>query len=114
MLTLGCNPGSTGTYNFTGGYLSGNVIVGESGTGTFLQSGGTQCILRVTLTPLQVGGNYFGTRCGSGTYVLSDTGMLSCTGGEMVGVGGGSGTFTQSGGTNNILVFTYRWFLPMK
>ncbi|HEY9073278.1 MAG TPA: hypothetical protein VIN67_04010, partial [Desulfobaccales bacterium] len=43
VLYLGYNPGSSGTYNLSGGSLSGTIsqIIGYQGTGVFNQSGGT-------------------------------------------------------------------------
>jgi autotransporter-associated beta strand protein len=88
---VGYNSGSSGTYNLSGtGQFSSNSdeYVGCSGSGTFLQSGGTN----------STGNLYIGrTSGGSGTYSLSETGRLSvanlCVGGS------GTGTFNQFGGT---------------
>jgi len=42
MLFLGYKSGSSGTYNLSGGSLSINsAIIGNGGTGTFIQTGGT-------------------------------------------------------------------------
>ena len=43
---------------------------------------------------------------GSGKYILSGTGSLSCLD-ETVGVANGSGLFTQSGGTNTVALVMY-------
>ena len=66
--------------------------VGNSGSGTFLQSGGTN----------RVNGNlYLGYNSTSnGIYQLSGAGSLTA-GSEYVGYSG-AGTFTQSAGTNTI------------
>ena len=74
--------------------------VGYSGTGTFIQCGGTNNLagygsLFLGYTPL-----YLGYNSGSnGTYTLSSGSLY--VNGEMVGYSG-TGTFTQSGGTNNL------------
>ena len=78
----------SGTYNLSGGYLSGGLDVGMNGSGVFNQSGGT-CYAYVC-----VAFDY-----GSGTYNLSG-GSLSVLSGEQVGLCG-SGTFNQTGGTNS-------------
>ncbi|MEO1783451.1 hypothetical protein V4762_00075 [Thermodesulfobium sp. 4217-1] len=113
--------GGTGTYNLSGGTLTANgywasgstvFAPGEAigvggGTGTFTQTGGTNTVVG----GLGVGINYSGT--GTGTYNLSG-GTLSATGngisgsadfmpGELIGDGGGTGTFTQTGGTNTVV-----------
>ena len=97
-LCLGCNPSGSGTYNLTGGSLSlspggQGLCVGNSGTGTFMQSGGTN-----TLDT----GLYLGlSRGGSGTYNLTGGSLSLPGGGQSLCVGySGAGTFTQSGGTN--------------
>jgi len=99
-LGLGEQSGSTGMYLLGGtGSLSvtaGNELVGVSGTGIFNQSGGSNTV---------VGGLDLGYQTGgSGAYTLSGTGALSVTAaagaaGETIGYNG-SGTFTQTGGTN--------------
>ena len=98
-LYLGYNAGSSGTYNLSGNGLltvSNNAFVGYSGTGSFTQSGGTN---NVSITGYS--GLYLGYYAGSsGTYNLSGSGLLSAQG-ENVGLLG-TGSFTQSGGTNNI------------
>ena len=101
-LTLGNTAGS-GAVAMTGGIFSpGCEYVGETGTGTFTQSGGTNN---------DAGPLYIGDQPGSnGTYVLSGNSLLSVPfwtgwGGETVGYSG-VGTFIQSGGTNSIEQFT--------
>ncbi|MGD0461441.1 MAG: PEP-CTERM sorting domain-containing protein [Tepidisphaeraceae bacterium] len=101
-LSIGTSSGTTGTYSLSGtGLLSvaGIEFVGNNGTGTFNQTGGTN-----TLTSsgdvLQVAG----TTGSTGTYNLSGTGLLSSNGSEDVGDGYSNGnvngTFNQTGGTN--------------
>ena len=83
----------------TGGSLSAGIgYVGYSGTGTFTQSGGTN-----NLGSFGTSGLYLGYNAGSsGSYNLSGSGVLSAYD-EYVGYSG-TGTFTQSGGTNNVTV----------
>ena len=85
----------------SGGQLStGYQIVGYSGTGTFVQSGGTNTFSGETATPSYL---YIGYNSGSnGTYNLSG-GQLSVSSyaDEYVGYSG-AGTFTQSGGTHTL------------
>ena len=95
-LTLGYNPGSSGTYGLGGGGLLSafTEIVGNSGTGTFTQSGGTNSVSAEFAL-------YLAYNSGSnGTYGLSGNGLLSANT-EIVG-NSGTGAFTQSGGTNSI------------
>ncbi|MGP8050774.1 MAG: autotransporter domain-containing protein [Desulfobaccales bacterium] len=98
ILILGDSPGASGTYNLSGtGSLSvtgaGGETIGNSGTGTFTQTGGTNTVAQ-TLT--------LGDQSGaSGSYTLSNTGSLSVSGDEFIG-SAGSGTFTQTGGTNAV------------
>jgi len=67
--------------------------VSVSGTGTFIQTGGTNSVTNdLTL------GNYSG---GNGTYNLSGTGSLTAGGDEVLGRQG-TGTFTQTGGINSV------------
>jgi autotransporter-associated beta strand protein len=99
-LYLGYNTWASGTYNLTAGALNismGREYVGYSGSGTLTQTGGTN-----TVTPDNLGdGLYLGFNSGSaGTYVLSGSGQLSAQN-EYVGYSG-VGTFSQSGGFNNI------------
>ncbi len=89
FLSLG-SPAGSGSVQMTGGNLRclGSEYVGDSGKGTFAQTGGTN------------EGNviYLGNNAGSsGTYNLSGSGVLTAT----VYVGNlGTGTFTQTGGSN--------------
>ena len=103
-LYLGYNSGSTGIYTLSGGTLSVTCgyeaaeFVGYSGTGTFLQTGGTN---NVASTQNLGGSLYLGWNSGSsGTYNLSGTGTLKAS---YLQVGGaGRGVFLQSGGTTNV------------
>jgi hypothetical protein len=109
VLSLGREVGSTGTYNLTGtgslaiGGVDGNLgaeQVGESGDGTFNQTGGTNTGSSMTLL---LGGQPGST----GTYTLSGTSFLlsikndpGSSGAEIIG-NGGVGNLIQSGGTNS-------------
>ena len=97
-LCLGNNAGGSGAYNLGGsGQLSApSEYVGYSGTGTFTQSGGTNNIGYYASGSLCLGANAGST----GVYNLGSSGQLSAPF-EYVGYSG-TGTFTQSGGTNNI------------
>jgi len=92
-LYLGSNTTSVsgiGSYTLSGaGALSANQeFVGNYGTGTFSQSGGTN----------SAGSLYIAS---SGSYALSGSGVLSAGYGETVG-NSGAGAFNQSGGTNTV------------
>jgi dockerin type I repeat protein len=95
-LTLGNNSGSSGQYTLSGtgslsvtGTASGDgEYIGDGGTGTFDQTGGTNT----------VSGELYVGYGGSGTYILSG-GSLPAGGEEFGGEGGG--TFNQTGGTNS-------------
>lgn len=118
--------GGTGTYNLSGGALTAQggsavyygptvFVPGESigeggGTGTFNQTGGTNTVT----DGLCVGTDLFRSNEGPGTgaYNLSG-GALNAVGngtigsadfmpGETIGDGRGTGTFTQTGGTNTV------------
>jgi autotransporter-associated beta strand protein len=93
-LRLGGSAGS-GTLQMTGGslYATSYQYVGDSGTGIFTQSGGTNSIGGT----LWLGNN----PGGSGTYNLSGSGLLSAAY-EEIGFSGGAGSFTQSGGTHSV------------
>ena len=74
---------------------SPHEYVGYSGTGSFTQSGGSNAGANSS-NPLSL---TLGNNSGSvGTYALSSTGQLTATA-ETIGYNG-TGTFTQSGGTN--------------
>jgi len=102
FLYLGYESGSSGTFNLSGnGSLSVavNENVGYSGTGSFTQSGGSHTI----------GGDLYlaATLGGSGTYSLSGNGALSLANSSYEYLGyAGTGTFTQSGGSNHCGILT--------
>jgi hypothetical protein len=101
-----------GTYNLDGGTLTvassndwdGWEHIGNGGTGTLNQTGGTN-----TTKGLVVGSGYFtsnpdGTSSyvtGKGTYNLSGTGNLHVTESEIIG-SGGTGELNQSGGSHTV------------
>jgi hypothetical protein len=90
-LSLGDQAGSDGNYILSGGSLGFNLneSIGTNGTGTFIQSGGTNSGYAVVL-------GYFAS--GSGLYSLSN-GSVSATNDDIGW--DGAGLFTQSGGTNS-------------
>jgi T5SS/PEP-CTERM-associated repeat protein len=99
-LILGRLETGKGTYDMSGGSLSTqDAYVGELGTGSFIQSGGTVSVAGraqgTAATGLIIGWRTSGT----GVYELSG-GSLSAID-EYVGEWG-SGTFTQTGGTNTV------------
>ena len=89
--------GGTSAYTLSGGSLSvsGGEFIGDSGSGTFNQSGGSH-----TVSDLEVGSWEYGNSPGTGSYTLSG-GSLSVAD-EFIGQYGGSGTFTQSGGVHTV------------
>ena len=96
-LILGCNSTDNGSYQLIGpgqigSYSTGfSEYIGNSGTGSFTQSAGTNSVF----SSLYLGYNSTAT----GTYTLSDTGTLYA---NSLCVGySGAGTFTQSGGNNS-------------
>jgi hypothetical protein len=93
-VTIGNRVGSSGTYSLSGsGVLNAAVsYVGYSGTGVFLQSGGTH-----NVENLFVG--Y--TTSGSGSYFLSGNGVLSAAN-ESLGGLAATGLFQQTGGINTV------------
>jgi probable HAF family extracellular repeat protein/autotransporter-associated beta strand protein len=92
-LSLGGSAGS-GTIQMTAGSLATTaaLYVGDSGVGSFMQSGGTNLTAN-----LGVGENVGGT----GMYSLSGSGQLFSSSVELIGVFG-TGSFTQSGGSNHV------------
>ena len=97
-LILGQNASGVGTYNLSGGLLQANIeTVGGFGTGTFTQSINSTNIVS---GQLNIGVLSAGPIKGSGTYTMKG-GYLQ-TFGENVG-DNGIGTFTQSGGTHQII-----------
>jgi T5SS/PEP-CTERM-associated repeat protein len=71
------------------------VTVGNSGRGSVTQTGGTTTISGTNSL-------FLGNNAGSvGSYSLGGTGSLSVTGNENIGLSG-TGSFTQSGGSNSL------------
>ncbi len=105
VVEIGYLSGSTGSYILSGsGQLiattnnnesGANEVVAYRGTATFTQSGGTNTISGGRSDELDVGYQ----SGSSGTYALSGSGVLTAAT-EYAGYSG-SGTFTQTGGTNN-------------
>lgn len=102
-LYLGSKTNSTGTYNLSDtGYLSAkSETIGDAGTGTFNQTGGTNSVT----ASLTLGSGSLS----SGKYTLSGTGILSSSYSEYVGYSG-TGTFDQSGGTNSANILSLGYF----
>jgi hypothetical protein len=98
IIYLGGNSGGVGTYNLAadGTLNSELVFVGNNGTGVFNQSGGNHTVYFGSTDGLFIGMNAGST----GTYNLSNSASLSCSGTyETVGERG-TGTFNQTGGSN--------------
>jgi hypothetical protein len=96
-LSIGDQPGATGSYNLSDGILAvnGTTVLGSAGTGTFVQSGGTH-----TINPgaLNAAALFIG---GASSYTLSGGNLLAPTGTELVGtLGGAQASYSQSGGNN--------------
>ncbi len=101
------NSTNSGTIQMSGGSLSVllNEYVGNNGSGTFSQSGGTNNI------GLGDGYLYLGSDPGSsGSYILSGSGLLGAYS-EYVGYSG-TGTFAQSAGTNSYTNSVYLGYNP--
>ncbi len=120
---VGDNFNSTGFYNLsattgTGSLTADSFIVANAGTGTFSQSGGTVTTLGINVglnsggigVVNQTGGTTnvngaglisLGTNVGaSGTYTIDTSAGASALNATILRVGdGGTGTFTQNGGT---------------
>jgi autotransporter-associated beta strand protein len=77
--------------------------IGNSGVGSFTQSGGTNIVSNnFNINPAYFSENDLYIGCSSsGSYALSNSGLLTSPG-EYVGYQQGAGSFTQSGGTNNV------------
>jgi autotransporter-associated beta strand protein len=85
---------ASGSYVLTGGSLAApNINIGNNGSGSFTQSGGTCWISNQLDEGVSLDG-------GNGVYVLSGSGLLVARQ-EVIG-DVTSGTFTQSGGTNSV------------
>ena len=104
-LYLGDQPGSSGTYILGKGALLESEFtqliesIGVSGSGTFVQSGGTNAVDGGDGLYFSSNLNIGAASGGVGNYQLIN-GQVS-TSYENVGAGG-TGTFTQSGGTNAV------------
>jgi hypothetical protein len=94
QLVVGYNSGSSGTYNLSAGALTValNEIIGHFGNGTFNHSGGSNTTANLYLAnqPNSIG-----------TYNLSNGATLTVTGSEYDGVLG-AGVFNQTGGVHTI------------
>jgi hypothetical protein len=100
-LYLGYSFGATGTYNLSGGSLTltNSEYIGNSGAGTFTQTGGTHNINDPGTNGLFIGF----ANGGSGTYTLS-AGALTIAGSEHLGFDG-AGSLIQSGGSHAVGVY---------
>ena len=90
---MAASAGGSGSYSLssTGSLSAANEYIGNYGSGTFTQSGGTNTV---------TGNLYVGNASGSsGTYNLSGGSLSAYV--EAIGVYG-SGSFTQSGGTHTV------------
>ena len=92
--------GGIGVYTLSAGQVTsgGGEVIGDAGTGTFAQNGGTNSFTGTA--KLYVGGGPAVVSIGTGSYVLS-AGLVSNSAAEIVGFLG-TGSFTQSGGTNSL------------
>jgi autotransporter-associated beta strand protein len=97
-LYVGYKSTGNGSYSLSGsGQLSAsNEFVGYSGIGSFTQSCGTNSVAyNLAITSISSSAQ------GQGSYVLNGPGLLTVGQNESIG-GGGSGSFTQSAGTNSV------------
>ena len=93
-----------GTYNLSGGLLQATQAktanestenVGNTGTGYFVQTGGTNEANGIT-----VQGN--APKYNGSSYTLSNTGLIITAYENIYGAGANNGIFTQTGGTNTV------------
>ncbi len=92
-LNLGQYDGSSGSYNLSGGSLSGVwEYIGFSGPAEFIHSGGTNAATRISV----------GLSTNGASYTLSGTGSVNCEDMLIAGNLNGQGTFAQTGGTNTV------------
>jgi autotransporter-associated beta strand protein len=106
---LGYNSGAMGTYNLsgTGNLLTAGEDIGYSGSGSFLQSGGTNSAGDPTAVYSNSPSIYLGYYAGAtGSYTLTGGQLLvdnssSNATSEYIGYSG-TGSFTQSGGVNSV------------
>jgi hypothetical protein len=100
---IGNGGGGTGTFRQSGGTntvtgATNSEYVGYTSNGTYIQSGGVNNMANPAASL------YVGNSTGvTGTYSLSGTGVLANANFEGIG-GNGSGSFIQTGGTNEIYV----------
>ena len=122
-LFLGDSLHGTGLFNLSGGSLSvgnapcldGNImeVIGASGTGNFIQSGGVHSVGTTGTTyGLVIGGGFSGFNAGFGAYSINNANAtLIVNGGEFVGFSapgtGSGGSVTRYGGTFNQSVGTH-------
>ena len=98
-LFLGYNYGSTGSYTLSGGTLNVAADIGDyAGNGTFNLDGGT---LNVTGSFIDVANFRLGNAAGSNGNFMLASGKTLMAGTEVIG-NNGTGTFTNSGGTNTV------------
>jgi len=102
-LYIGYYSGANGTYNLSGtGLLNSSLeYIGNSGVGIFNHTAGTNKVSGGWPNAIYLGYN----PSGSGTYNLSGTGQLTATS-EYVG-NGGTGTLSQSAGTNTVTNYLF-------
>ena len=93
-LYLGYNYGSSGTYKMSGSaYLTADAeIIGEYGTGSFFQNGGTNSVGCLTLGHCVTLDNDSYRIFSSGSYTLSGNSYLS-VGSEIIGAAGRARSF---------------------
>jgi autotransporter-associated beta strand protein len=101
-LVVGAWSTGSGTYALNAGLLStGREMIGQFGAGSFIQSGGTNSVFATGNgydVALYVG--VYSTAASAGSYSLSGSGLLTVPA-ETVGYAG-TGSFTQSAGTNSV------------
>ena len=102
LFTVGNQAGSLGTYTMRSGILSvapisGNETIGNSGTGIFVQNGGTNNIGSANFLSLGANPGSFGM------YTLGPNpgSLLNGAANEYIG-SGGTGIFLQTGGSNDL------------
>jgi hypothetical protein len=95
VISVGRNSAGNGLYTLSGGtaIITSLLYVGESGSGTVNQSGGSVSLTGLGNT-LQLGAS---SSTAKGTYNLSNGASLSAAGGAVIG-NVGQGTFNQTGG----------------
>jgi hypothetical protein len=99
----------TGTFTQTGGSLTfgmgGQLLIGDTGSGAFTQTGGS---VNFVSSPETTDYLKIGVNGGTGTYTLQGEANLSVDGMTIVGLAspgstsGGTGYFSQDGGTHTI------------